>query len=58
MDELNAQIIFAAFLINLGKATVEEVRAAFQRDGHDDEKLAAIMADCDRRIARWSTIGQ
>lgn len=53
MDELQSQILFATFLINLGKATIEEVHDAFRRDGHDDERLAWIMKECDRRIARW-----
>lgn len=52
MGELSQQIQFAAFLIALGKATYEEVRDLFAKQGHDDEKLAAIMAEVDQRIAR------
>jgi hypothetical protein len=52
MGELSQQIQFAVFLISLGKATVEEVRDLFSRQGHDDEQLAAIMSQVDARIAR------
>ncbi len=46
------QVEYAAFLIRLGVTTVEKVRAIFAEDGHDDEALAAILVEVDRRLAR------
>ena len=52
MSELQQQAMFAAFLINLGLTTVEQVRALFAHDGHDEETLANIMVQVDARLAR------
>lgn len=55
MDPLqDPRIMMAAFAIQLGITTVEKVKEVFAGDGHDDETLAAIMAEVDRRIARRS----
>lgn len=51
-EQLQRQIEFAAFLIKLGLVTAEKLREAFASDGHDAERLAAIMAEVDQRLAR------
>lgn len=51
---LAPQIQNAVMLINLGLATSQQIRALFARDGHDNEVLDGIDAECDRRIARRS----
>lgn len=49
---LAGQIQLAAYLINLGKVTYDEIRGFFASDGHDDEALAKIMLEVDQRLAR------
>jgi hypothetical protein len=58
MGELAAGIVsniqVAEFLIQLGVVTVEKVKEVFRGQGHDDEVLAQIDAELDRRLARRS----
>lgn len=51
-EQLQRQIEFAAFLIQLGVVTAARVRSVFSEAGHDPETLAAIMAEVDQRLAR------
>lgn len=51
-EDLNAQIAVASMLIQLGLSTVDKIKGFFQSEGHDDEKLAAIMLEVDQRLAR------
>lgn len=52
MDALNGQIALAAYLLQLGAVTYDAIRGFFSSEGHDDEKLAAIMLEVDQRLAR------
>jgi hypothetical protein len=54
MDELQAQIQTASMLISLGLTTVEKIRELFSSQGKDEETLAGIMLEVDRRLARRS----
>lgn len=49
---MDPRIEMAAFLINLGITTAEKVKELFASEGHDDETLAAIMAEVDQRLTR------
>ncbi len=51
---LSPQIETAVMLVGMGIRTVQEVRAFFQTQGHDDETLDAIIADMQRRKQRWA----
>lgn len=51
---LDPRIALAAFLVQLGVVTVQQIRDAFRKDEDDDARLAAIMAQVDARIARRS----
>ena len=48
------QIQTAMMLVELGITTVQAVRGFFQSQGHDEETLDWIVAECDKRIARRS----
>ena len=54
LGNIQAQIQTGIMLVNLGLTTVEKLKELFTKDGHDDETLAQIMSEVDRRIERRS----
>lgn len=46
------EIATGLMLVQIGLATAEQIKAYFSTQGHDDETLAAIHAEVDRRLAR------
>lgn len=41
-------------LVSLGIVTVQKIAEYFRGEGHDDEIVAAFIAEAERRIARRS----
>lgn len=52
MPELPPQIQFGLILVGLGLTTYEQLRDYFKGDGADDETLAALDAEYERRLQR------
>ena len=51
-QEIQTYAAMAEFLIGLGITTAQRIRQYLSDSGHDEETLAAILAEIDQRLAR------
>lgn len=56
MDELNPQVMLALTLVSLGVTTVEKITELWRRAGVDEEILASIQVEADKRLAQWQAL--
>jgi len=51
---LQPQLAIIMQLVQAGFIGVQTIRAFYSSQGHDDETLDAIVAECNKHIARWN----
>ena len=51
---IQPQLAIIMQLVQAGFIGVQTIRAFYASQGHDNETLDAIVAECNKRIARWN----
>jgi len=51
--EMDPRVMLAVTLVGLGVTTVQKVTELWKREGVDDEILAQIQVEVDKRLEMW-----
>lgn len=54
--EMDPRVMLAVTLIGLGVSTVEKIQELWRREGVDEEILAEIQVQVDKRLVIWQNM--
>lgn len=53
MGEMDPRVMLAITLIGLGVTTVQKIQTLWRQEGVDEDILAQIQVEADKRLAQW-----
>jgi hypothetical protein len=54
--DMDPRVLLALTLISLGVTTVQKITTLWRQAGVDEEILAAIQTEADKRLAAWQAL--
>lgn len=56
LSEMDPRVMLALTLVSLGVTTVQKITEVWRRAGVDEEILATIQVEADKRLAQWQAM--